>query len=125
MIISRYKAYLLFLLCAVANCLMAQVAAVTISGSIRDHTSKSSVPYVNAVLKSLPDSTFVAGTITNEQGFFSIAGIPPGNYVLELTNVGYGQKTMPLLVGRLSPFLGLGELVLEERSTTLEEVVVE
>ena len=125
MIISRYKAYLLFLLCAVANCLMAQVATVTISGSIRDHTSKSSVPYVNAVLKSLPDSTFVAGTITNEQGFFSIAGIPPGNYVLELTNVGYGQKTMPLLVGRLSPFLDLGELVLEERSTTLEEVVVE
>ena len=125
MIISSYKAYLLFLLCAVANCLMAQVATVTISGSIRDHTSKSSVPYVNAVLKSLPDSTFVAGTITNEQGFFSIAGIPPGNYVLELTNVGYGQKTMPLLVGRLSPFLDLGELVLEERSTTLEEVVIE
>ena len=83
------------------------------------------MPYVNVVIKSEVDSLFVGGTVTNEKGLFTIAGISPGNYVLELSFVGYTQKQVPLLVGRLSEFLDLGIVDLEENPTTLAEVVVE
>ena len=83
------------------------------------------MPYVNVVIKSESDSLFVGGTVTNEKGLFTLAGISPGNYVLELSFVGYTQKQVPLLVGRLSEFLDLGVIDLEENPTTLAEVVVE
>ena len=83
------------------------------------------MPYVNVVIKSDSDSLFVAGTVTNEKGLFTLAGISPGNYVLELSFVGYTRKQIPLLVGRLSEFLDLGIIDLEENPTTLAEVVVE
>jgi len=102
-----------------------QVAKVTVSGTVKDKKSETDLPYVNVVIKSEVGSLFVGGTVTNEKGLFTIAGISPGNYVLELSFVGYTQKQVPLLVGRLSEFLDLGIVVLEENSTTLAEVVVE
>jgi outer membrane receptor protein involved in Fe transport len=102
-----------------------QVAKVTVSGSVKDAKSDAELPYVNVVIKSARDSLFVGGTVTNEKGLFTIAGISPGNYVLELSFVGHTQKQVPLLVGRLSEFLDLGVIDLEENPTTLAEVVVE
>ena len=91
-----------------------QVAKVTVSGTVKDKKSQTELPYVNAVIKSEANSLFVGGTVTNEKGLFTIAGISPGNYVLELSFVGYAQKQVPLLVGRLSEFLDLGIVDLEE-----------
>ncbi len=102
-----------------------QVAKVTVSGTVKDKKSETELPYVNVVIKSEADSLFVGGTVTNEKGLFTLAGISPGNYVLELSFIGYTQKQVPLLVGRLSEFLDLGIIDLEENSTTLAEVVVE
>ena len=102
-----------------------QVAKVTVSGNVKDKNSETPLPYVNVVIKSENDSLFVGGTVTNDKGLFTLAGISPGNYVLELSFVGYTQKQVPLLVGRLSEFLDLGIVDLEENPTTLAEVVVE
>ena len=102
-----------------------QVAKVTVSGTVKDKKSETELPYVNVVIKSEVDSLFVGGTVTNEKGLFTLAGISPGNYILELSFVGYTQKQVPLLVGRLSEFLDLGIVDLEENPTTLAEVVVE
>lgn len=97
---------------------------VTVSGVVRDQ-SADVLPYVNAVIKNSDDSLFVAGTITNDQGLFSISEVTPGNYILELSYVGYTTKQMPILVGRLSQFLDLGTIELQTAPTTLTEVVVE
>lgn len=105
--------------------MFAQTAGVTVSGIALEKNSKSRLPYLSAVIKSLPDSVFVAGTVTNEEGLFIFPGILPGNYILELSYVGYSRKHMPVLVGRLSQFLDLGLIELEDSSTTLSEVVVE
>ncbi|MGC1239964.1 MAG: TonB-dependent receptor [Chryseosolibacter sp.] len=104
--------------------LLAQTSRVTVSGIVLDQ-SKVKLPYVNAVIKSTDDSVFVSGTVTNDEGLFSLSGILPGNYVLELSYLGYNTKKVPILVGRLSEFLDLGTIDLEERSTVLAEVVVE
>lgn len=102
----------------------AQVSKVTVSGVVQDQ-SKTKLPYVNVVVKNSEDSVFVSGTVTNDEGLFSLTGISPGNYVLELSYLGYNTKRLQLLVGRLSEFLDLGQIALEESSTTLAEVIIE
>lgn len=46
-------------------------AQVTVTGKVIDEQQQP-VPYANIVLLSLPDSTFVAGSISNEEGAFSL-----------------------------------------------------
>ena len=115
---------LLILLVAYPLTTWAQVSKVTVSGSVEDSKLSTKVPYVNVVLKASTDSSFVAGTVTDDQGLFSLTGVVPGQYVLELTYIGYSPKTLPLLVGRLSEFLDLGPLQIEESASVLTEVVV-
>ncbi|MEJ1237740.1 TonB-dependent receptor [Chryseolinea sp. T2] len=103
----------------------AQVSKVTVSGIINETDSKTALPYVNVVLKKDADSSFVAGTVTNESGQFSLPSVSPGNYVLSATFVGFKEYKHTLLVGRLSEFLDLGEIGLVEDITALNEVVVD
>lgn len=102
----------------------ARINDVTVSGTIRSQPDKSAMPYVNIVLKTATDSVFVAGTVTDEEGRFSLTGIAPGNYNLEISFIGYQTSTHPLFVGTLSEFLDIPVIELEESSTSLDEVVV-
>lgn len=104
--------------------LFAQVAKVTVSGIVQDE-AKGKLSFVNAVIKNAKDSTFVSGAVTNEDGLFSLPDVSPGDYLLELGYLGYTTKKIPILVGRLSEFLDLGTIDLQESSTTLDEVVIE
>ncbi len=103
---------------------LAQPKQVTVSGLVRGKASQEPVGYVNVVLFSEKDSTFIVGTVSAENGRFSIAGVSPGNYFLELSFVGYVTKRQSLYVGTLSDFLDLGTLEVEEDSRVLAEVVV-
>lgn len=103
---------------------LAQPKQVTVSGLVRDKASQEPVGYVNVVLFSEKDSTFVVGTVSAENGRFSIAGVSPGNYFLELSFVGYATKRQSMFVGTLSDFLDLGTFEVEEDSRVLAEVVV-
>ena len=106
------------------SALCAQVSAVTISGMIKDKTTKSALLYVNVVLKSANDSTFVTGTVTDEEGRFTLTSVKPGNYFLEISFIGYFTKKHPLFVGSLSAFLDATTIELAEGIKTLGEVVV-
>ncbi len=106
---------------SVAN---AQVSSVTISGMVKNKADKSAIPYVNIVVKNEKDSVFVAGTVTNDEGRFSIANIKPGNYRLEVSFMGFKNKEQPLFVGSLSAFLDIPIIELEEASTVLEGVTI-
>ena len=115
---------ILFCFTVFSTSVFAQVSKVTVSGLVQEE-SKTNLPYVNIIVKTTEDSVFVSGTVTNDEGLFSLTGISPGNYVLELSYLGYNTKKLPLSVGRLSEFLDLGQIVLKESSTTLAEVVIE
>ena len=98
--------------------------SVTISGIIKDKTSHLSLPFVNIVLKTEKDSVFVNGTVSNEEGRFSLINIKAGNYILEASFVGYFIKKQALFVGNLTQFLDVNTVELEENFTTLNEVIV-
>lgn len=106
----------------------AQVAGVTISGLIKNKTGRLALSYVNVVAKTEKDTAFVAGTITNEEGRFSLTGIKPGNYQLEFSHSGFQKQRQPLFVGSLSEFLEVPdielELLKEEKETKIEEVIL-
>ncbi|REH00778.1 TonB-dependent receptor domain-containing protein [Flavobacterium aquicola] len=102
----------------------AQNTTATISGLIKDKTSKNPVPYANIVLKSAKDQKSLFGTVTNEEGRFNFTSVPSGNYSLEISTIGYKTITQKIFVGNLSNFLNLNTINIEEDSTTLSEVVV-
>jgi len=98
--------------------------SVTISGIVKDKNSKANLPFVNVVLKTEKDSSFISGTVSDEDGRFSIAKIKSGNYYLEVSFVGYNTTKETLFIGNLSEYLNLKTIELEEKYTELEEVVV-
>lgn len=101
-----------------------QITSVTVSGLVKEKITKASLPFVNIVLKTESDSAFVTGTITNEEGRFSITGVKPNNYYLEISYVGYVTQKIMLYVGSLSEFLNVPNIELTEEAKILNEVVV-
>ncbi|KQK26195.1 TonB-dependent receptor [Chryseobacterium aquaticum] len=105
----------------------AQVAGITISGLIKNKTNKLALSYVNVLARTEKDTAFVVGTITNEEGRFSLTGIKPGNYQLEFSLSGFRKQRQPLFVGSLSKFLEIPQIELEpdtNKETKIEEVVL-
>ncbi|GGD73533.1 TonB-dependent receptor [Emticicia aquatilis] len=97
---------------------------VTISGIIKDKKTKTTLPFVSVVLKTEKDNAFVAGTVSNEEGRFSIGGIKSGSYNLEYSSVGFTKNKQAVYVGNLTQFLDFNNLELEEDTQTLKEVSV-
>jgi hypothetical protein len=104
--------------------LWAQKSSVNVSGTIKDKASGNTLPFVNIVLKKMADSLFIAGTISNDDGLFILSNVKPGDYLLEVSYLGYKKNSSPLFIGSNSEFIDLGAFVLEEDVQQLDEVVV-
>ena len=59
------------LLALIGIILPVSLSAQTVSGKVIDENSQP-LPYANVVLLSLPDSAFVSGTISGEDGSFTL-----------------------------------------------------
>ena len=112
-----------FILFAVST-LQAQISTVTLSGLIKSKANKNVLPFVNIVLKTEKDSAFVIGTVSNEEGRFTLANIKSGRYILQCSYAGFELQSQPLLIGSLSAFLDLGTIELQQDAKKLEEVVI-
>lgn len=117
------KQLLLGVLIMAVSASYAQVDNVTVSGVVYTGANAQTLPYVNVVVK-LADNTFVTGTVTGEAGRFSLADVKPGDYLLELSFVGYKTLIQSLHVGKLSRYLDLGTLIMAEDVIALQDVVV-
>ncbi len=121
--VIRIVAFFL-LMFANKSLLIAQNTTVSISGMLRNKADKSPLPFVNIVVKSENDSAFVTGTVSNEEGRFTLNNIRSGNYILLYSYTGFTSKSQPLLVGTLSAFLDLGTIELQQEAKQMQEVVV-
>ena len=100
-----------------------QQKVVTVSGKVSEKTNHTFLSYVTIVLRAENDSTFVSGTVSNEEGRFSLS-IKPGNYYLEFSFVGYITSRQSLYVGTLTDFLDIATIELTEDTKMLNEVIV-
>ena len=101
-----------------------QYKTINISGIIKDKTLKTALPFVNVILKTTKDTAFVTGTVSNEEGRFTLANIKPNNYFVEVSYMGYITKRQTLFVGTLSEFLEVPTIELVEKTKNLTEVTV-
>lgn len=115
---------ILAVLCFIAATGTAQENTVTLSGLLKDKGAAAPLSYASVILKTQKDSAFVTGTISNDEGRFSIPGIKPGNYILSASLIGYTAKMQSLYAGSLSPYLDLGTIELEENTAALQEVEI-
>lgn len=93
------------------------VNAQTLSGRVTD-ANGSPLSFVNIVLMAQPDSTFITGTTSDEQGMFTLQQ-PEHDYWLRLSSIGY--ETLYLSSQNQNAW---GTLVLQPASTQLGDVVV-
>jgi len=103
---------------------LSQKSSVSVSGTIKDKVSNESLSFVNVVLKKSTDSSFVSGTISNDNGLFTFSDAKPNDYLLEVTYIGYRKYRSPLFIGSNSEFIDLGAILLEEDVQQLNEVVI-
>ena len=110
---KKMKAFLLvFTGCLSPVCLSAQ----SVSGKLIDENSQP-LPYANVVLLSLPDSAFVSGTISGEDGTFTLEATLQ-NLLVKISSIGYKTVYRPV-----SP-ANLGIVQLVSDAQLLDEVVV-
>ncbi len=112
-----------FILLSISK-LYGQNKAINVSGTIKDKNAKTALPYVNVILKTAKDTVFVTGTVSNEEGRFTLSNIKPNDYFLEVSYIGFTTKRQTLFVGTLSEFLEVPPIELEESTKTLTEVTI-
>lgn len=91
--------------------------AQTLTGKLIDNQQQP-VSFANIVLLTLPDSAFIAGTISDEQGAFQFDKINPQEKLLQISYIGY--KPFHQKVTNVS----VGTLVLQPDAVMLGETVI-
>src|SRR5690625_310699 len=100
-----------------------QTDKITISGMVKE-SDGGAVSFANVVLHELKDTSFVTGTMTDDDGRFVIEDVKPREYLLVISYVGMQPLRQSVYVGKVSEFLDLGEIKMEKESVRLEEIVV-
>ena len=98
------------------HCVCAGIGADSLTGKVTDEAHRG-VAYANVVLLALPDSVFVAGTVSDADGCFTLEASAPGEGLLRFSCLGYHSCTVPA-----SGFTG--EVTLREESVRLQGVEV-
>lgn len=109
-----YRFVLAILFCI---CCLGYSNAQGIRGRVVDHYGNP-MTGVNCRLLARSDSTYVAGTTTNPDGCFGFKADVEGEYIIQLSFIGFEK------VSRVCRPGDLGEIILTEDPTLLEEVVI-
>lgn len=96
---------------------LSPVQAQQIVGKLLDEKQEP-VSFANVVLLSLPDSTFIQGTVTDEQGAFSMQINDNASKLLRVTYIGYDKLEKECTSG------DVGTLSLISSAAMIEETVI-
>lgn len=96
----------------------------SISATVFDETTNVPLEFANVVLLSSLDSSQIAGTVTNRDGFFNLRSIKPGNYFLKISFIGFEELKIDNLDINSNSNIELGELFLSEQLFKTNDVVI-
>lgn len=111
------KAFKVALLILACQGITIGLSAQTISGKLVDEKNQP-LPYANVVLLSLPDSTFVTGTTSGEDGMFNLNATAQ-HQIVRISSIGYATVYRPVnpvdmgIVQLTSDALLLGEVTVK------------
>ncbi len=97
-----------------------------ITGSLTGHVHDTLGAAVTGVNISVQSDNLqgVKGTATDNNGFFRIFNLPPGNYNIRVSSVGYGEVLIENIQIRLGKTTNLGEIKLVQQTYNLPEITV-
>ncbi|MFC2090363.1 outer membrane beta-barrel protein [Bacteroidota bacterium] len=97
----------------------------SIAGKITDKASNTALQYATVAVYSATDSSLINGTITNEEGLFSLENIPFGNYYLVAEYLGYERQVRDdIQISDDQYYVEINDIQLTEGSTDLDELTV-
>lgn len=112
---KRISSYLLLLFLLCTHALKAQYH---ISGRILNERAE---PLAGATIALTAHDTLVAGAVCDEDGFFLLNEIQAGNYIYEISMLGFQSIRKELAVAK---HLALGTIILKEEEEMLDEVII-
>lgn len=95
-----------------------------LSGVIVDSTSAKGVEFANVALYNKATNKLVDGTVADEKGKFSIAELADGDYKIEISFIGFGNKTIDNIKIVNGKNRDLGSIKLSSSEKLLGEVTV-
>ncbi len=107
----------------VANTLMLSAQSTTIKGIVSD-TLQQPLTGATVVLLQQSDSVMTSFSITADDGDFTLSDINAGDYILQITFLGYQNYSQPftLKVNKKEQFIGI--IPLRPQGKLLDEVVI-
>jgi outer membrane receptor protein involved in Fe transport len=100
------------------------ISQTTVSGRVLSGDEKQPLISTTISVFKAGTSELVTGTITNEQGRFTLSGLLPGEYEFIFSNIGYESVKHRVLSGALNKVLDLGNIFMQPSSTELGEVEI-
>ena len=94
-----------------------------ITGSLSDRDTKDPLTQTTVQLLRAKDSTFVAGTISNNEGKFSVKANDDGRYIVRITSIGYKTVVKRLNIAN-SGNVDLGKIILGSDAVMLKGATV-
>lgn len=93
----------------------------SVKGVLRNQAGQP-IEFSNIVLYSKPDTVYVAGTVSNNQGFFSFSNLDSKHYLLSISCLGYQEEKIGFTIEKND--CNLENITLQDGSYTLNEVVI-
>ncbi len=123
-IMNKYRFIQIFLLLFVSATLWAQTNAGVIRGKIIDSKTKEPIEFVNIALKPKGSKTPLKGSISDENGAFTLNEVGDGNYTLEFGQMGYMSDTRDVTISAAKNKINIGTISLKPDNKLLKEIVV-
>lgn len=96
-----------------------------IIGIVRDSTNAQPVEFANIALIDPVTKKPVNGAVADDKGKFAINKVATGNYVVEISFIGYGTKRIPVKITDKKKDIELGLVSIASDDKVLKEVVVQ
>lgn len=114
----RILLLVVFVFLTISEIAASERATGKIEGTVVDAGTGEALPWVNVVILET-----VLGVSTDMDGNFSISAVPPGNYSLQFTMIGYETVTQEDVQVRLNESTSLN-IEMKETAIQTQEVVV-
>jgi Carboxypeptidase regulatory-like domain len=119
---NRTILLIIILILAIIKLSLAQKSTGDLEGRILD---SEGAPIIHANIQLSSESMLgVRKTLTNKQGYFYAFGIPVGNYTIIISHISKQNVTFENIIVRLGKTTSLGEVMLKEEVSEIQEIVV-
>ena len=102
----------------------AQKVQGSIKGRLQDSATASMLSDATVSLMSLPDSSLISFTLSDNNGFFEIKNINAGDYVIASSFVGLRSFKRKISISATNSVVDLGTIKLQRADNLLDEVII-